>query len=149
AMTYGNIYVAQVAMGASDIQCVRAFAEAESYDGPSLLIAYANCIPAHGIDGVTGFAQQKLAVQSGAWTLYRFDPRLSADGKNPLQLDSKAPTQSLKDYAYNETRYTMLTKSKPDRAAELIELAQQDVDKRWKLYQQLAGLACNQDAPAQ
>jgi len=140
AMTYGNVYVAQVAMGASDVQCVRAFVEAESYPGPSLIIAYSNCIPAHGIDGRTGFRQQKLAVESGAWPLYRFDPRRIAEGKNPLQLDSKPPSIPVKDYAYNETRYTMLTKSKPEEAKRLIELAQQDVDSRWGLYQQLAAM---------
>ncbi|MDY7011509.1 MAG: pyruvate:ferredoxin (flavodoxin) oxidoreductase, partial [Planctomycetota bacterium] len=137
AMTYGNIFVAQVAMGANDNQCVKAFVEAESYDGPSLIIAYSHCIM-HGINMRTAFDQQKAAVASGAWLLYRYDPRLIEQGKNPLQLDSKAPTMALKDYAYNETRYTMLTKSKPDEAARLIELAQQDVDRRWQMFQKLA-----------
>ncbi len=137
AITYGNIYVAQVAMGANDNQCVKAFVEAESYDGPSLIIAYSHCI-AHGINMRTAFDQQKGAVASGAWLLYRYDPRLTEQGKNPLQLDSKAPTMALKDYAYNENRYTMLTKSKPDEAARLMELAQQDVNRRWQMYQKLA-----------
>ncbi len=136
-MTYGNIYVAQIAMGANDSQCVKAFVEAESYDGPSLIMAYSHCIM-HGINMTTAFDQQKAAVASGAWLLYRYDPRLTEQGKNPLQLDSKAPSITMKDYAYNETRYTMLTKSKPDEAARLIELAQQDVDRRWQMYQQLA-----------
>jgi len=137
AMCYGNIYVAQVAIGANDNQCVRAFVEAESYPGPSLVIAYCHCI-AHGINMRTAFEQQKLAVQSGFWPLYRFDPRLAEKGSNPLKLDSKPPSLALKDYAYNEARYTMLTKSKPDEAKRLIELAQKDVASRWSMYQQLA-----------
>ncbi len=141
AMTYGSVYVAQVAFGASDAQCVRAFVEAESYPGPSLVIAYSHCIPAHGIDGRTGYNQQKLAASSGAWVLYRFDPRLTEQGTNPLQLDSKPPSIPLKDYAYNETRYTMLTKSKPEQAKRLMELAQQDVTGRWRLYEQLAAMS--------
>ncbi len=141
-MTYGNIFVAQVAMGANDGQCVKAFVEAESYDGPSLIMAYSHCIM-HGINMTTAFDQQKAAVASGAWLLYRHDPRLAEQGKNPLQLDSKAPSMPLKDYAYNETRYTMLTKSKPDEAARLIKLAQQDVDRRWQMYQQLAAVPGN------
>jgi pyruvate-ferredoxin/flavodoxin oxidoreductase len=138
-MTYGNIYVAQVAMGASDRQTVRAFIEAESYDGPSLIIAYSHCI-AHGINMRTGFDQQQLAVDSGAWVLYRYDPRRADQNLNPLQLDSKAPKIPLKDYAYNETRFKMLTQSKPEEAARLIALAQQDVDAQWRKYQQLASL---------
>ena len=141
AITYGNVYVAQVAFGASDAQCVRAFVEAESHPGPSLVIAYSHCIPAHGIDGRTGYSQQKLAVASGAWVLYRFDPRLAEQGTNPLQLDSKPPSIPLKDYAYNETRYTMLTKSKPEQAKRLMELAQQDVTGRWRMYEQLAAMS--------
>ena len=140
AMTYGNIYVAQIAMGANDSHTVKALNEAESYDGPSLVIAYSHCIPAHGVSGQTGWTQQKLAVESGAWTLYRFDPRLAEAGKNPMQLDCKAPSMPLKDYAYNETRYTMLVKSKPELAARLMELAQKDVDTRWQKYEQIASL---------
>ncbi len=141
AMTYGNIYVAQIAMGANDNQAVKAFVEAESYPGPSLIIAYSHCI-AHGINMTTGFDQQKAAVASGAWPLYRFDPRLIEQGKNPLQLDSKEPTMSVKDYAYNETRYKMLAKSKPQEAAKLIELAAQDAARRFNTYKQLASLQC-------
>jgi pyruvate-ferredoxin/flavodoxin oxidoreductase len=139
AMTYGNIYVAQVAMGASDRQTVRAFVEAESYDGPSLIIAYSHCI-AHGINMRTGFDQQQMAVDSGAWVLYRYDPRRADQNLNPLQLDSKAPKIPMKDYAYNETRFKMLTQSKPEEAARLIELAQQDVDRQWRKYEQMASL---------
>jgi pyruvate-ferredoxin/flavodoxin oxidoreductase len=139
AMTYGNIYVAQVAMGARDAQTVRAFVEAESYDGPSLIIAYSPCI-AHGIDMGTANGQQQLAVDSGHWPLYRYDPRRAEEGKNPLQLDSRAPKISFKEYAYNETRFKMLAQSKPEEAAQLLELAQGDVMRRWRMYSQLAAM---------
>jgi pyruvate-ferredoxin/flavodoxin oxidoreductase len=140
AMTYGYVYVAQVAMGANDAQTIKAITEAESYDGPSLIIAYSHCIN-HGIDMAKGLEQQKLATQSGYWPLFRFDPRLAALGKNPLQLDSKAPALPLEKYAYNETRYKMLTQSNPKVAAELMEEAQGDVIKRWRMYEQLAALS--------
>ena len=139
AMTYGYIYVAQVAMGASDVQTVRAFTEAESYHGPSLIIAYSHCI-AHGINMRTGLDQQKAAVASGAWTLYRHDPRLIDQGKNPLQIDCKAPSIPFQDYAYKETRYKMLTATNPQAAKELIEFAEQDALNRWRLYQQMAAM---------
>ena len=145
AMSYGTIYVAQVALGASDVQCVRAFAEAESYPGPSIIIAYSQCI-AHGIDMTTGFERQKAAVASGAWPLYRYDPRLTEEGKNPLQLDSKEPTISFEEYAYAETRYKMLTKSDPAAAKKLAGLAQKDVTTRWHLYQQMAATQPNNKA---
>jgi pyruvate-ferredoxin/flavodoxin oxidoreductase len=136
-MTYGNVYVAQVAMGANDAQTIKAFLEAESYDGPSLIIAYSHCI-AHGIDMSKGLDQQKLAVDSGYWPLYRFDPRLKAEDKNPLQLDSKPPKIALQDYIYNETRYRMLTRSNPDAAARLLTEAQKAVNERWQRYQKMA-----------
>jgi pyruvate-ferredoxin/flavodoxin oxidoreductase len=139
AMTYGNIYVAQIAMGASDRQTVQAFVEAESYDGPSLIIAYSHCI-AHGINMRTSFDQHQAAVDSGAWVLYRYDPRRVEQGLNPLQLDSKAPKISMKDYAYNETRFKMLTQTKPQEAERLMALAQHDVNERWRMYEQLASL---------
>jgi pyruvate-ferredoxin/flavodoxin oxidoreductase len=139
AINYGNVYVATVALGANDAQTVRAFLEAESYDGPSIIIAYSHCI-AHGIDMTRGMQQQKAAVNSGHWLLYRYDPRLSADGKNPLTLDSKAPTIPIKDYVYSETRYKMLTLSKPEEARKLLRLAQGDVLARQHFYQQLAGM---------
>ena len=139
AMTYGNVYVAKVAMGANDAQTVRAFIEAESYDGPSIIIAYSHCI-AHGINMTTANDQQKKAVDSGYWPLMRYDPRLAAQGLNPLQLNSKAPKIPLQDYIYNETRYTMLTKSNPQEAAALLVLAQEDVKSRWHLYEQMATL---------
>jgi pyruvate-ferredoxin/flavodoxin oxidoreductase len=143
AMTYGNIYVAQVAMGANDTQTVKAFLEAESYEGPSLIIAYSHCIN-HGFNLRFGFDQQQAAVDSGAWVLYRYDPRRIAEGVNPLHLDSRAPKIPLKDYAYNETRFKMLTQSDPERAAALLELAQQDVVSRWRMYEQLAALDYSQ-----
>jgi len=140
AMTYGTIYVAQVAMGASDQQTVRAFLEAEAYPGPSLVIAYSHCI-AHGIDMAKGMNQQKLAVDSGHWPLYRFNPTLAEAGQNPLTLDSKAPKIPLRDYIYNETRYSMLVRSDEERAEMLLKLAQSDVEKRWKQYETLAAAA--------
>ncbi len=137
AMSYGNVYVAKVAIGASDAQTVRAFIEAESYDGPSLIIAYSHCI-AHGIDMAKGMQNQKAAVDSGYWQLYRYNPDLAKEGKNPFKLESKGMKIPLKDYAYLETRYKMLTRSHPEAAAKLMEQAQQDVVERWKIYEQLA-----------
>ena len=139
AMSYGNVYVAQVAMGANDAHTVRAFLEAESYDGPSLIIAYSHCAM-HGYDLSKGLEQQKLAVQTGYWPLYRYDPRLKAEGKNPFQLDSKAPSVPLKDYIYNETRYRMLVQSMPERAELLLAEAQKAVEERWRKYEQLANM---------
>ena len=140
AMSYGTIYVAQIAMGANDQQTVRAFLEAEAYPGPSLIIAYSHCI-AHGINMAKGMNQQKLAVDSGAWPLYRFNPTLAEAGQNPLNLDSKAPKIPLRDYVYNETRYSMLVQSDEGRAEKLLKLAQEDVEKRWKQYETLANAA--------
>jgi pyruvate-ferredoxin/flavodoxin oxidoreductase len=137
AMTYGTVYVAQVAMGAQDGQTVKALVEAESYEGASLVIAYAHCI-AHGIEMSKGLEQQKKAVTSGHWPLFRFDPRRRARGENPLQLDSKAPSISFTDYAYAETRYRSLELLDPSAALELAELAQQDIGLRWRLYERLA-----------
>ena len=139
AMTYGNVFVAQIAMGANDAQTIKAIVEAESYDGPSIIIAYSHCIQ-QGIAMERGLDQQKLAVQSAYWLLFRFDPRLAAQGKNPLQLDSKGPALPLEKYIYNETRYKMLTLSKPEVAAQLLEEAQGDVIKKWRLYEQLAAM---------
>jgi pyruvate-ferredoxin/flavodoxin oxidoreductase len=139
AMAYGYIYVARVAMGYSDQQTLRAFMEADAYDGPSLIIAYSHCIE-HGYDLVHGLEQQKLAVQSGFWPLYRFNPNLAEEAKNPLTLDSKAPTISLEEYAYNETRYRMLLQSDEQRAEALMRAAKQDIKKRWNMYSQLASL---------
>jgi pyruvate-ferredoxin/flavodoxin oxidoreductase len=137
AMTYGHVYVAHVALGANDTQTVRAFLEAEAYDGPSLIIAYAHCI-AHGIDIKNGLTQQTKAVASGHWPLYRFDPRAAGDGRFPLTLDSKPPKISFTDYAYEETRYRVLRSLDAQAAATLAEEAQRDIDVRWKLYEKLA-----------
>ena len=139
AMAYGNVYVARVAMGANDQQTLRAFLEAEAYDGPSLILAYSHCI-AHGIDMRKGMDQQKLAVQTGYWPLYRYNPVLLDEGKNPLMLDSKEPTLPLEQFAYNETRYSMLLKSNEERAETLMDLAKKDVQERWQHYRQLAAV---------
>ncbi len=142
AMTYGNIYVAKVAMGASTSQTVKAFVEAEAYPGPSLIIAYSHCI-AHGINMTKGHQEQKKAVACGHWPLYRFDPRLLDEGKNPLQLDSKAPTMGFEEYAYGENRYRTLKQSKPEAAAELMKLAGSDAVRRYALMEQLSKLSCD------
>jgi pyruvate-ferredoxin/flavodoxin oxidoreductase len=137
AMAYGNVYVARVAMGANDQQTLHAFLEAEAYDGPSLIIAYSHCI-AHGIDMSKGLEQQKLAVQTGYWPLYRYNPVLADEGKNPLILDSKEPTVPLEKYAYNETRYRMLLQSNEQRAEALMQQAKHDVQERWNQYHQIS-----------
>jgi pyruvate-ferredoxin/flavodoxin oxidoreductase len=137
AMNYGYIYVAQIAMGSSDTQTLKAFREAEAFDGPSLILAYSPCIE-HGIDMATGLDQQDLAVKSGVWPLYRFNPDRADEGKNPLQLDSKAPSIQVKDFAYNELRYRSLLKSNEERAEMLMKAAQKGVEKRWSLYEQMA-----------
>ena len=142
AMSYGNVYVARVAMGANDTQTVRAFLEAEAYDGPSLIIAYAHCI-AHGINMTTGTDQQKAAVDSGHWVLMRYDPALADGGQNPFTLDSRAPKISFSDYALRETRYNMLARSQPEASKSLLKLAQNDVDNRWRLYEQMAAMSSN------
>jgi len=142
AMNYGTAYVAKIAMGGNDSHTIKAFIEAESYDGPSIIIAYSHCI-AHGYDMVHGLDQQKAAVQSGYWPLFRYDPRLAAEGRNPFQLDSRPPSIKLKDYVYNETRYTMLAKSHPDEAHHLLELAQKDVLDRWKIYENMVNMPTN------
>ena len=142
AINYGNVYVARIAMGGSDMQTVKAFLEAEAYPGPSLLIAYSHCI-AHGYDLAHGLEQQKAAVQSGYWPLFRYNPENVMAGKNPLQLDSKPPALPLKNYIYNETRYTMLAHKDPEAAKEMLQLAEQDVWTRWKLYEYLAAMPSN------
>ncbi len=139
AMTYGNAYVGHIAMGANDGHTVKTLIEAEAYDGPSIVIAYSHCI-AHGYNLEMGLEQQKAAVQSGHWPLFRFNPSLAAQGKNPFQLDSKDPSISLDKYIYNETRYKMLSLSAPELAAELLKGAEADVAVRWRLYQYLASM---------
>jgi len=149
AMAYGNIYVASVALGAKDEQTLKAFVEAESYPGPSLIIAYSHCI-AHGIavDMGVGARQQKLAVDSGQWLLYRYDPRRAERGENPLQLDSSAARLKVQDFMSTENRFKMLTKSKPEDAKKLFAQVQVDSEKRWDFYQFLAGRGAKPAAAA-
>jgi pyruvate-ferredoxin/flavodoxin oxidoreductase len=139
AMTYGTVYVAHVSIGGNDTQALKAFLEAEAYDGPALIIGYGHCI-AHGIDMAHGLEQQKAAVQSAYWPLFRYNPALSAVGKNPFQLDSRPPAIPLEKYAYNEGRYTMLQRSSPETAALLLAEAQNDVNLKWKMYEQWAAM---------
>ena len=139
ALSYGSVYVARVAMGGNDAHTVRAFLEAEAHDGPSLILAYSNCI-AHGYDQAFGMSQQKSAVLSGYWPLMRYNPALRKEGKNPFQLDSKAPSIPLKQYAYQEARYTMLARSNPEAARELLQLAQEDVTRQWRVYANRAAM---------
>jgi pyruvate-ferredoxin/flavodoxin oxidoreductase len=140
AMAYENVYVAHVAFGAKDVQTIRAFIEAESYDGPSLIIAYSPCI-AHGVDLSNNLRQQDLAVNSGHWPLFRYDPRKVGEGKNPLHIDSKPPTIPYRDFAGTETRFSVLTRTHPDLAERYMRQAQRQVETRFTLYQQLANLA--------
>ncbi|MCA9622032.1 MAG: pyruvate:ferredoxin (flavodoxin) oxidoreductase, partial [Myxococcales bacterium] len=137
AMSYGHVYVASIAMGAKDTQTVSAFLEAESYPGPSLIIAYSHCI-AHGYDLVHGLSQQKLAVESAYWPLYRFDPRRNEEGQSPLVIDSKAPKKAVRDFAYNETRFRLPLMSNPERAEDLMQRAEKHAAARLSLYHQLA-----------
>ncbi|MGA8730408.1 MAG: pyruvate:ferredoxin (flavodoxin) oxidoreductase, partial [Terracidiphilus sp.] len=146
AVSYGSVYVAQVALGGNDTHVVKAFQEAEAHDGPSIIIAYASCI-AHGYDLVHGLEQQKLAVQSGYWPLMRYNPGLREEGKNPFQLDSKAPSIRLKEYTYREARYTMLARSNPELAAELLKEAQDDVERQWRVYSARATMPGRGETP--
>jgi len=139
AMSYGYIYVAKVAMGANQNQVVKAFAEAEAYDGPSIILAYSHCI-AHGINMVTGYNEQKLAVDCGHWPLYRYNPALVEQGKNPLIVDSKDPTIQLSDYIYNENRYKMLQRSNPEASKQFLDHSQKSVTAKFKMLKQLAAL---------
>ena len=140
AMSYGYVYVAQVAMGADYNQCVKAFAEAESYNGPSIIIAYAPCIN-HGIKGGMGISQieEKKAVAAGYWNIFRFDPRLADEGKNPFMLDGKAPSESYRDFIMGEVRYNSLTRSFPERAEELFEKAEKVAAEKYEHLEKLAG----------
>jgi len=137
AMSYGNVYVASVAMGAKDEHTLKAFLEAEAYDGPSIIIAYSHCI-AHGIDMTTAMSDQKVAVDSGQWLLYRYNPERTAAGENPLTLDSRTPTRKVKDWLLQQTRFKMLQKSNPEHAKLLWQEAQQDADSRYRFYEYLA-----------
>ena len=139
AMDYGSVYVASVAMGSNDSQTLKAFLEAEAYEGPSIIIAYSHCI-AHGYDLSHGLDQQKYAVDSGYWPLYRYNPLLVAQGKNPLQLDSRDPKIPLRQYIQNEARYTMLMRSNPEAAEAFLKTSQKDIEVRWKRYKHLASM---------
>jgi pyruvate-ferredoxin/flavodoxin oxidoreductase len=146
AVSYGSVYVARVAMGSNDTHTIKAFLEAEAHDGPSLIIAYSHCI-AHGYDMSIGLDQQKKAVLSGYWPLMRYNPALRIEGKNPFLLDSKAPSIPLKQYAYQEARYTMLLRSDPEAARELLKLAQDDVEREWRVYSNRAAMAGRSETP--
>ncbi len=136
ALSYGHVYVARIAMGANPRQTLRALVEAEAYPGPSLIIAYSHCI-AHGIEMANGLKQQKLAVDSGYWPLYRFNPALLGTGTNPFSLDSRPPKTPFREYAYNEVRYRMLQLSHPDTAKILLQQAEEDIRERWAIHEDL------------
>jgi len=140
AMSYGSVYVASVAMGAKDEHTLKAFLEAEAFDGPSLIIAYSHCI-AQGIDMTTAMSDQKVAVESGQWLLYRYNPERVAAGLNPLVLDSRAPTRKVREYLSQQTRFKMLTKSKPQHAEQLWKQAQEDAEHRYRMYEYMANRA--------
>jgi pyruvate-ferredoxin/flavodoxin oxidoreductase len=142
AMTYGNVYVAKVSLS-NPAQCIKAFVEAEAYDGPSIIVAYSHCI-AHGINMAKGVEQQKLAVNSGYWNLYRFNPALTAEGKNPLILDSKAPSMPVEEYMNTETRFKTVMQTFPERAKKLAEFANKATKRKYNIYKQLSEINCNE-----
>ncbi len=139
AVAYGNVYTAQIAVGANPMQAIKAFREAESYHGVSLILAYSQCV-AHGVNMTTGMAHQKEAVQCGFWPLYRYDPRKAHEGGSPFHLDSRKPTAPFKDFAMQEARFAMLARTNPKRAEHLFELAQRDIDDQYHYYEQMAGV---------
>jgi pyruvate-ferredoxin/flavodoxin oxidoreductase len=146
AVAYGSVYVARVAMGSNDSQTVKAFQEAEAWDGPAIIIAYSHCI-AHGYDLTQGLDHQKAAVNSGYWPLMRYNPAVRAEGKNPFFLDSRAPSIPLKDYIYNETRYTMLQRAHPDTAEKLLKEATDDLERTWRVYAGRAAMPGREQTP--
>ncbi len=139
AVAYGNVYVAQISMGANPAQTIRAFREAESYPGVSLILAYSHCI-AHGINMTVGMSRQKDAVQSGFWPLFRYDPREAHEGGSPFRLDSRKPKIPFKEFAMQEARFAMLVRTNPSHAEQLLDLAQRDIDDQWHYYEQMAGM---------
>ena len=139
AVSYGNVYVAQIAMGSNPAQTVRAFREAESYQGPSVILAYSHCI-AHGINMTTAMTHQKDIVQTGFWPLFRYDPREARAGEHPFHLDSRKPTKPFKELAMQEARFAMLARTDPEHAENLFALAQRDIDEQWHYYEQMAGV---------
>jgi pyruvate-ferredoxin/flavodoxin oxidoreductase len=150
AVSYGNVYVAQVALGANPNQTLQAFLDAESYHGPSLILAYSQCI-AHGINMTHGMTHQKTVVQTGLWPLYRYDPRSAHAGERPFHLDSRKPTIPFAELAQQEARFAMIARSDPENAARLRALAQKDIDDQWHYYEQMAGvereIQCNGEEP--
>ncbi|MGH7145679.1 MAG: pyruvate:ferredoxin (flavodoxin) oxidoreductase [Planctomycetota bacterium] len=138
-MAYGNVYVARIAMGANPLQTVKVLQEAESYQGPSLIIAYSHCI-AHGIDMSTAMTHQKDAVKSGYWPLYRFDPRTAHDGGHPFHLDSAKPSTPFQSFALQEGRFALLARANSEQSMRLLALNQREIDAQWKYYEQLAGV---------
>jgi pyruvate-ferredoxin/flavodoxin oxidoreductase len=147
AMAYGNVYVAHVAFGAKDAQTVKAFQEADAYNGPSLIIAYSHCI-AHGYDLENGLEQQKLAVETGYWPLFRFDPRRLANGENPLMLDSPAPKGDVGQFMANETRFRVVQQQNPDRYQTLLAAEQRETSLRYGIYEQIAKMTVPTTKPA-
>jgi pyruvate-ferredoxin/flavodoxin oxidoreductase len=139
AVSYGNVYVAQVAIGANPNQTLKVFLEAESYRGPSLILAYSQCI-AHGINMTQGMTHQKTLVQSGFWPLYHYDPRLAHAGEHPFHLDSRKPTIPFSELAQQEARFAMVARSDPKNAERLTALAQKDIDDQWHYYEQMAAV---------
>jgi pyruvate-ferredoxin/flavodoxin oxidoreductase len=146
AMAYGHVYVAHVAFGAKDVQTLKAFQEAEAYPGPSLIIAYSHCI-AHGYDMAYGCEQQKLAVDSGIWPLYRFDPRRIARSEPPLVMDSGAPKVPVREYMRNEARFRMVEKQDPQRFKRLLAKAERQARQRESVYRELAGFTVASEPP--
>jgi pyruvate-ferredoxin/flavodoxin oxidoreductase len=146
AVAYGSVYVARIAMGSNDSHTVKAFQEAEAWNGPAIIIAYSHCI-AHGYDLSKGLEHQKAAVSSGYWPLMRYNPALREEGKNPFLLDSRAPSIPLKDYIYNESRYTMLLRAHPDTAETLLKEATDDVERTWRVYSGRAAMPGRADTP--
>ncbi|OXU16215.1 Pyruvate-flavodoxin oxidoreductase [Sedimentisphaera salicampi] len=142
SMTYGGIYVAKVAVGANPNQMVKAFVEAEAYNGPSIILAYSHCI-AHGINMTCGLDEQKKAVNSGHWPLYRFNPNLAAEGKNPLKLDSKAPTIGFDEFAKGENRWKVLMKSNPEAAEKMMQEGSKDAKRKFCLLENIANMECD------
>ena len=144
AMQYGNVYVATVAMGSNDLHTVKVFLEAEAYNGPSLIIAYSHCI-AWGIDIRHGMTNQKLAVDSGYWPLYRYNPMLRLEGKNPFKLDSKNQKIGFSALSEKELRFKILEKSSPENAKELFKTAQNDIDERWNYLENIAKFSVDEN----
>jgi len=144
AIAYGNVYVARVAMGASDVQTVKAFVEAEAYDGPSIIIAYAHCV-AHGYDLRYGMEHQKLAVDSGLWPMFRYHPDLAKEGKNPMQLDYKGPKIDVKNFMYQETRFKMVEKLNAEHARSYLETAREHAAEMYRRYQNIAEMAATEE----